>query len=458
MYEGHQEPSPSPALTMDDSFFISAPTAACSSPSAVTPSATNLMDDSMDFGLHHSSTPLNVDDDEDFDDEDDNLHRRPPQHFCYDADASNDSTEHNLSSSHEDNDHHEHLHNNHHHHQDRRRFNAMRHLHHHPPRPNHPHLNALSSPSVSTSTGISCSNVLSKDKSLHSSSSSSSTSSMEVVSTDSHQRGFGEAAARGAKATTNTPFVPIFEETVFLESPGAHPSLPSVSTSSPISGDSWMNYSSNSSDDYTSLSTAVRNSISLAADGNHDSHSDDDHSDHSLSTEPITPQKIKRNFEHLVIDHENNSDASCSGSVSSVAGRSKAELSLCADGSETVIPKRHRGKDNISSKLLASASSAVPIVGKRRPPPVKQDSKTSTNSSRRNSSATHTSTGVDIRMIDFAHTAFMRQSGDVAGEASPIGLFMPDASKVHHQGPDNGFLRGLDSLKRLLTEICEEGH
>lgn len=218
-----------------------------------------------------------------------------------------------------------------------------------------------------------------------------------------------------------------------------------------------MNYSSNSSDDYTSLSTAVRNSISLAADGNHDSHSDDDHSDHSLSTEPITPQKIKRNFEHLVIDHENNSDAKAA----------MADMSLCPDGSEALMSKRHRGgKDSISGKLLGSAS--VPIaVGKRRPA-AKLDAKTTAtnSSSRRNSSAAHTTTtnGVDIRMIDFAHTAFVRQSGDAAAAAaatakgSPGGLFTQDASAVHHQGPDNGFLRGLDSLKRLLTEICDEEH
>lgn len=292
---------------------------------------------------------------------------------------------------------------------------------------------------------------------------------MDVVSTDSHQRGFGEAAARGAKCTstsTTTPFVPIFEETVFLDSPGVQPSLPSVSTSSPISGDSWMNYSSNSSDDYTSLSTAVRNSISLGgADGNahqelHSDDDDDDHSNHSSSSaaEPMTPQKIKRNFEHLIIDHENNSDANGS---SGMAGRSKAmaALSLCADDAETeVISKRHRGgKDTTSSKMLSSAAAAspsVPIVGKRRPT-LKSDAKTSTNSSRRNSSAAHSATGVDIRMIDFAHTAFMRQSGDVSGNG---GLFTQDASMVHHQGPDNGFLRGLDSLKRLLTEICDEGH
>lgn len=405
----------------------------------------------MDFGLHHGTSTLN--DDEDYNDEDDNLHRRP-RNFCYDADASNDSTEHNLSSSHDESDH---PHHSHHHHQDRRRFNPMRHLNH-PPRHNHTHPNAISSSSVSSASASTCANVVSKAKSLHSSSSSSSASSMEVVSTDSHQRGFGEAAARGAQTTSNAPFVPIFEETVFLESPSAHPLLPSISTSSPISGDSWMNYSSNSSDDYTSLSTAVRNSISLAADSSHDSHSDDDHSDHSMSTEPITPQKIKRNFEHLVIDHENNSDGSCAGSAGTngVGVRAKAlsEQSLCADGSETVITKRHRGKDNVSSKLLGPTSSAVPIVGKRRSS-AKVDGKTSTNSSRRNSSAVvSNSNGVDIRMIDFAHTAFVHQSRDTVGG----GLLSTEASTVHHQGPDNGFLRGLDSLKRLLIEICDEGH
>lgn len=44
---------------------------------------------------------------------------------------------------------------------------------------------------------------------------------------------------------------------------------------------------------------------------------------------------------------------------------------------------------------------------------------------------------VDVRMIDFAHTTF---SG---------------CTPVHH-GPDCGFLTGLDSLKRLLTEILSE--
>ncbi|KAL0882989.1 hypothetical protein ABMA27_016477 [Loxostege sticticalis] len=49
---------------------------------------------------------------------------------------------------------------------------------------------------------------------------------------------------------------------------------------------------------------------------------------------------------------------------------------------------------------------------------------------------------VDIRMIDFAHTAY-------AGAAAES----PLATATPHHGPDCGFLTGIDSLKRLLTEI-----
>ncbi|KAL9914973.1 inositol hexakisphosphate kinase 3-like [Glossina fuscipes fuscipes] len=53
---------------------------------------------------------------------------------------------------------------------------------------------------------------------------------------------------------------------------------------------------------------------------------------------------------------------------------------------------------------------------------------------------------VDIRLIDFAHTAFVPRNGG--------GLF-PNQTTVHH-GPDSGFLISLDSLNRLLNEILAE--
>ncbi|XP_052888996.1 uncharacterized protein LOC128297402 [Anopheles moucheti] len=54
----------------------------------------------------------------------------------------------------------------------------------------------------------------------------------------------------------------------------------------------------------------------------------------------------------------------------------------------------------------------------------------------------------DVRMIDFAHTTFEIKNGGAS-------LCSSTNVKVHH-GPDSGFLRGLDSLKRILSELCEE--
>ncbi|XP_029052923.1 inositol hexakisphosphate kinase 2 isoform X1 [Osmia bicornis bicornis] len=53
---------------------------------------------------------------------------------------------------------------------------------------------------------------------------------------------------------------------------------------------------------------------------------------------------------------------------------------------------------------------------------------------------------VDVRMIDFAHTTFIHGSTVACNSNSLV-----------HQGPDCGFLTGLDSLRRLLLEILTEG-
>ncbi|KOX74669.1 Inositol hexakisphosphate kinase 2 [Melipona quadrifasciata] len=55
-------------------------------------------------------------------------------------------------------------------------------------------------------------------------------------------------------------------------------------------------------------------------------------------------------------------------------------------------------------------------------------------------------TRVDVRMIDFAHTTFVRGST----------MACNSHGSILHQGPDCGFLTGLDSLKRLLLEILTE--
>lgn len=52
---------------------------------------------------------------------------------------------------------------------------------------------------------------------------------------------------------------------------------------------------------------------------------------------------------------------------------------------------------------------------------------------------------VDVRIIDFAHTSFVTKHS-----------FSNIQSAKVHEGPDGGFLTGLDSLSRLLSEILSE--
>lgn len=54
---------------------------------------------------------------------------------------------------------------------------------------------------------------------------------------------------------------------------------------------------------------------------------------------------------------------------------------------------------------------------------------------------------VDVRMIDFAHTTFGHNTASTVSATN----------STIHQGPDCGFLTGLDSLKRLFLEILADG-
>ncbi|XP_050098165.1 uncharacterized protein LOC126579011 [Anopheles aquasalis] len=97
--------------------------------------------------------------------------------------------------------------------------------------------------------------------------------------------------------------------------------------------------------------------------------------------------------------------------------------------------------------LTASATAAIPL---RRKLSSKSKSSSLGGGDFGNgaSSATTTVGMADVRMIDFAHTTFEIKNGGIS-------LCGNTNVKVHH-GPDSGFLRGLDSLKHILTEICDE--
>nr|CAH7741377.1 unnamed protein product [Callosobruchus chinensis] len=161
----------------------------------------------------------------------------------------------------------------------------------------------------------------------------------------------------------NSTFYPISEETVFLNSPPPT----NVTTSSPLSVGSWMNYSNSSSEEY-SLPEQLNSSSSSG---------------------------------------EDTSDLELSGSH----GRKRAcELQFTMEDEEDdeALP----GFKNVPKRLRIPGSSFV-----------------------------DTNPEVDVRIIDFAHTSFARKS-DLNCQAV-------------HEGPDGGFLTGIDSLKRLLTDILK---
>ncbi|XP_050304479.1 inositol hexakisphosphate kinase 1 [Anthonomus grandis grandis] len=201
--------------------------------------------------------------------------------------------------------------------------------------------------------------------------------SSEEVSQDSHHRGFGEAAARGSREA-KTNFVPISEETVFLDST---PIL-SITNSSPRSVDSWMAFSNSSSDD-CSLSNA-------------NSSSNDESSDNDSS-----PQKIKRSCSLRLSDLEIEDSTEDEDLIPQLATRNNSSKRLCIEETSTTSLER---RTNLS------------------PNPK-----------------------VDVRIIDFAHTSFTAKNN-----------FSNIKTNKVHEGPDGGFLTGLDSLSRLLSQILEE--
>lgn len=322
--------------------------------------------------------------------------------YCYDADASNDSADLNLSSSHEDNDH---LIQNHHH--------------------------------------------------IHNDDDNHETATLDI-SQDSHYRGYNDAIATPVNArcsnsssnSTNTkvPFIPINEETMYLES--SESPMPTISTSSPHSVDSWMNYSSHSSNEESS-------SISNHQNHHHRLHgsSEEDEGVNDVDVDDIDD-----------VEEDDDDDAVAATKNKRICDN---RFQFCDNDdvdmlsppqpppSMQINSKRHRGGSSSSS----STSGGVKIIAKsdsvkRKTQPkvipsiVTRQSSTTNNKNINNSSSsisTNYNSDVDVRMIDFAHTTFLRKNSN--GQTS--------SGTIHH-GPDGGFITGINSLKRLLTEILGE--
>ncbi|XP_055915872.1 uncharacterized protein LOC129948824 [Eupeodes corollae] len=547
VYEGYEEnPRVHP---IDASFAIPTATA----PAVATPSITECCASSQYCheakAIDHANNSVEEEDDEaEADDEDNDLSscgRTPTSNqCCYDADASNDSTELNLSSSHEDSDHNHristpvssscrhHRHQRHNQrHQGQHQHNSN-HNHHHKVQHHHRyHRHHNHDDSVDGDVD--------DDEDPH--------ESIEV-STAAHHRGFAEAVARGAKSSSSSsspppsqhhvttqqqssPFIPISEETVFLD---PEPPLPSISTSSPHSGDSWMNYSSNSSDDFSGLSEQIKAVTSGRQTGNNSSDEGSSDYDNSLmgqtealmkryksdeSSPKSTPKGAVKRL-RCKDDEEDNSmdktETSSSLAKKSTTAITKGDTLLhILDSVETSPPiseiqtpprvqssaiqmdtaqledvlvdgnnvgflipsdiaRRHSHPHEESTpatttptthtftqpqRKLSSASSQRQSIPRQTQnqnfhhqhqyahSQLQHSSKSLDASS--NITATDDSRClVDIRMIDFAHTAFVPTNGCCL-------LPSPPSMPVHH-GPDGGFLTGIDSLNKLLSEILAD--
>ncbi|CAG9815640.1 unnamed protein product [Phaedon cochleariae] len=185
-------------------------------------------------------------------------------------------------------------------------------------------------------------------------SNSSMNSSMDFNDDSSH-----DASQDGCRRPRATPFVPISEETVFLNSCPRR----DVSTVSPMSVTSWMTYSNSSSGEY------------------------------------------------------------CLPGQSSSSSNEESDFDSCLQFGAIESEKE---EDSVSCPSPDKRPKRSEEDGQRRRLCVDDDT-----------DSCGVSSDVDVRIIDFAHTSF----------GSKVG------SNDVHQGPDGGFLTGLDSLQRLLSEI-----
>lgn len=287
---------------------------------------------------------------------------------------------------------------------------------------------------------------------------SSTTTTIEVTSDPR------EASTRGT-----TPFIPISEETIFLDADHIDPVTSSgISTmSSPMSCDSWMNYSSNSSDDLSCISDRIH---VQQPDSSEESSLE---FDAPLSNAQSTP-KTKRMFNKALLtvnnDDGNGDGAACSTPLPSLESSVLHRKAMPYTVAPTKLTQLESASDDFN---LASAPSSLPLNAK-----VDDDLSSGSGQTKRLRGKSGKSGGngtvavappsssgsikrkavnransisgaiCDIRMIDFAHTTFVRKNGDIQLPAP--------AATVQHEGPDNGFLRGIESLKRLLNEILDD--
>lgn len=243
---------------------------------------------------------------------------------------------------------------------------------------------------------------------------------------------------------------------------------------SPHSMDSWLNYS-NSSDEYSPQDLIVRKGTKLNL---HDDEATQDDDVDVYDKINFVNAKSMTSFKKSKID-EPSSDETATAHNSNPFQFPTSAKAVKNDANSSKLA--HESDDGIEVELeeeedddqLSSLSSNIDTIivsdtgetkffnssGEQEEHPSSKKKKSTTNDAVTESDKKAPVTNgihpkvsplVDVRIIDFAHTTFT--SGNTTEEPPQPS---PSIKKVHH-GPDGGFLTGIESLKRILSEIIVE--
>lgn len=239
---------------------------------------------------------------------------------------------------------------------------------------------------------------------------------------------------------------------------------------SPHSMDSWLNYS-NSSDEFSPQDLIVRKGTKLNL---HDDEATQDTDDVDVYDKiNFVNAKSITSYKKSKIDGPSSNDTATTANHSNPfqfsakaddCDMNASKLANDTDDGIEVELEEEEDDDQLSSLSSNIDTIIVSDTGETKffnssgeqeeHPSIKKKKSTSTDDESEkkipmaNGSHTKATPLVDVRIIDFAHTTF---SSNNQTDMSPN----LSSKKVHH-GPDGGFLTGIESLKRILSEIIAE--
>jgi inositol-hexakisphosphate 5-kinase len=232
--------------------------------------------------------------------------------------------------------------------------------------------------------------------------------------------------------------------------------MPNNRAVSPHSMDSWLNYS-NSSDEFSNQDLIVRKGTKLNL---HDDSTQDTEDVDVYDKINFVNAKSMTSFKKSKIEGSSSETTSTSNPFVFPSACTKHESD---DGIEVLEEEENDDDDDQLSSLSSNIDTIIvsdngetkfynasgeqeehPSIKKKKSTTGEEEKLPLTNG---NHVKTSPSPLVDVRIIDFAHTTFTSKN--------PSDLSPEIVKKVHH-GPDGGFLTGIESLKRILSEIIVE--